>query len=78
MNLTFDEKNQTVTVANRTIKAKINQDEIVYRETGVDNRVYVSKLSRSTGNLQVYEMTNSSSNSIIDSTYQCSVRNKKF
>ncbi|AWW46780.1 hypothetical protein DPM18_08135 [Polynucleobacter paneuropaeus] len=78
MSVVFDEKNQTVNVSNRTLKASITENEIFYQEKGGDNRIYFSKLNRSTGVLQVYEKSYPSSNSIIDSTFQCSIGSKKF
>jgi hypothetical protein len=78
MNLSFDENNQTVKISNKTLKAKINTNEIIFKEIGLDNRVYLQKLNRSTGTLQIFEMSDTSSNSVIDSTYDCSITKKKF
>jgi len=73
-NIDFDEKNQTVTTSNKTMKATINEKEVFYRELGTDNKVYLGKLNRSSGTLQIID----SSTSLIDSTYDCSIRKNKF
>ena len=78
MNLSFNEINQTVKTSNKTQKAKIDNNEIIFKEIGVNGRVYLQTLNRSTGTLQIYEMSDSSSNLEIDSTYNCSIRKNKF
>ena len=73
-NINFDEKNQTVTVLNKTMKATITEKEIFFKEVGSDNKVYLEKLNRSSGTLQIID----SLTSTIDSTYDCTISKKKF